>query len=107
MKIGRLRHLVDIEKQTETRSATGDVIVTWTAVASDVWAGIEPLRGREYFAAKQFNSEIEARIILRYRDDVTAKMRIVHGSDEYYIDSIINLNARDRELHLMCTRSID
>lgn len=107
MRSGRLRHKVDIQQPVETQNSYGEPEVAWANVVEDVWASIEPFRGREYFAAKQFNAEIEARVVMRYRSDVTAKMRVVHGSNEYYIDSVINVDERNRELQLMCTRSIE
>ena len=107
MNPGALRHLVTIQKAVETKNAYGEPEVTWTNVVENVWSQIIPLRGREYFAAKQINADIEARIVMRYRTDVTAKMRLLHGTDEYYIYSIINVDQRDRFLHLMCTRGIE
>lgn len=107
MNPGALRHLVTIQKQVETQNTYGAPEVTWSDVAEKVWCRIEPLRGREYFAAKQVNADIEARVVMRYRNDITAKMRLLHGMNEYYIDTIINVDERDRELQLMCTRSIE
>lgn len=108
-----LRHKVTIQTPVETQNTYGEPEVSWRNVATGVWAGIEPLRGREYFAAKQMNAEVEARISLRWRADVTPKMRLVHGpicvckstaTDEYLIDTVINVNERNRELQVMCTR---
>lgn len=108
MNAGRLRHKGTFQRPVETQNSYGEPEITsWSDVARDVYVDIEPLRGREYFAAKQVNAEIEAKIKMRYRSDVTAKMRFVHNSDEYYIDSVINVGERNRELQLMCTRSIE
>jgi SPP1 family predicted phage head-tail adaptor len=107
MRGGRLRHKVSIQQPVETQNTYGAPEVAWANVATGVWVGIEPLRGREFFAAKQVNSEIEARVVMRYRSDVKAKYRILHGADEYYIDSVINIDERNRELQLMCTRKIE
>ena len=107
MNAGRLRFRVDIQQPVETQNSYGEPEVTWTDVATGIWAGIEPLRGREFFAARQVNAEIESRIVMRYRSDVKAKYRILHGTDEYYIDTVINVGERNRELQLMCTRSIE
>lgn len=107
MNAGKLRFQVDIQKPVETQNAYGEPEVSWSDVATAVWASIEPLKGREFFAAKQINADIEARIVMRYRSGVQAKYRILHGENEYYIDSVINVGERDRELQLMCTRSIE
>ena len=107
MNPGALRHLVTIQKQVETKNAYGEAEVSWANVAENVWSRIMPLRGKEYFAAKQVNADIEARVIMRHRTDITTKMRLLHGTDEYYVSSIINEDERDRFLQLMCTRSIE
>lgn len=107
MNPGALRHLVTIQKQVETKNSYGEAEVSWANVVENVWAQILPLRGREFWAAKQINADIEAKIIMRYRTDITAKMRLLHGTDEYYVYSIINTDQRERFLHLMCTRSIE
>jgi SPP1 family predicted phage head-tail adaptor len=104
---GRLRFQVNIQKPVETQNAFGEPEVSWSDVATGIWASIEPLKGREFFAAKQINAEIEARVVMRYRSDVKTKYRIMHGENEYYIDTVINVGERNRELQLMCTRSIE
>lgn len=107
MNAGRLRFRVDIQKPVETQNTYGEPEVVWSDVATGIWAGIEPLKGREFFAAKQVNAEIEALVIMRYRSDIKAKYRIMHGTNEYYIDTVINVDERNRELQLMCSRSIE
>lgn len=116
MRAGALRHQVTIQQPVETQNAYGEPKVRWQDVATGVWAGIEPIRGREFFAAKQINAEIEARVTLRHRTGMTEKMKIIHGAgcvcnaastDEYLIDTIINVGERNRELQLMCTRFIE
>lgn len=106
MRTGRLRHQVTIQTPIETKNDFGELVVTWSNISTGVWVGIEPLRGREFFASKQTNAEIETRVVMRYRPDMTAKMRILHGENEYYVDTIINVEERNRELQLMCTRTI-
>jgi len=112
----RLRHIVTIQTPVETQDGYGSPTVRWQDVASGVWASIDPLRGREYFAAKQIQAEAEVRIWMRYRTDLSVKMKIVHGPtcvcsiatrDEYLIESIINVNERNREMQIMCTRFVE
>lgn len=107
MRAGRLRHTVAIQQPVETQNDFGEPEITWSNVATGIWAGIEPLSGREFFESQHFNAEINVRVVMRYRNDITAKMRILHGDDEYYVDTVINFDGRNRELRLMCTRSVD
>jgi SPP1 family predicted phage head-tail adaptor len=107
---GRLRHRVTIQSATETRDAVGAVTKTWATLAS-VWASVEPLGGREFFSASQVQSDVTTRIRIRYRADVTEKMRVVHVADSassltnyYDITAVIPLNEKRHELHLMCVK---
>ena len=106
MRAGMLRHRVLIQQPIETQNNYGEPEVVWSNLATGVRASILPLSGREFFAARQFTSEIEFKIGMRYRNDVTAKMRIVDmdsTTDHYYIDTPLNVGMRNKELKLMCT----
>ena len=89
MEAGRLRHRVVIQSLAETQDgATGAITESWSTLAT-VWAAIEPLSGREFIAAAESGSEVVARIVMRHRSDVTAKMRIVDGSMTYNIQAVL------------------
>jgi SPP1 family predicted phage head-tail adaptor len=85
MDAGLLRHRVTIQSMTETQDGTtGAITESWSDVAT-TWAAIQPLSGREFIAAQEKGGEITARIVIRYRSDVTEKMRILHKSTVYDI----------------------
>lgn len=89
MEAGRLRHRVVVQSLAETQdSTTGAISEAWSNLAT-TWAEIVPLSGREFIAAHEKDSEIVARITMRYRDDITAKMRIVHGTTVYNILAVL------------------
>lgn len=87
---------------TPARDAYGAENNTWEAFAT-VWASIEPLQGREFFAQQQVQSEITVRIRLRYLSGVTSVMRILHGSRILDIKSVIDPKERHAEMQLMCS----
>lgn len=105
MKAFQLRHRVEIQSVAETRDSYGQPIQTWSKFAT-VWAALEPLRGREFFSAEQFQSKLTTRIRIRYLDGVTTKMRIVFGAYTYNIESIINTTMANKELVLMCSEVV-
>jgi SPP1 family predicted phage head-tail adaptor len=105
MKIGKLRHRITIEQVTETQDTDGSVVETW-AVFATIQASIEPISGREYFAAQSTQADVTHRIRLRYLSGVTPKMRVNYSSRIFDILSVINVNERNRELQLMCRESI-
>lgn len=102
MNAGELRERVTIERESESRSDSGEVLMTYTPVAT-VWAAVEPLRGREYFDAQRVQAEVNHRIRIRYRDGIEPKMRVSMATGRTFdIESAINVRGRDEELHLMC-----
>lgn len=85
---GRLRHRVRFEAQVVHVNSYGEQDVAWEEVAT-VWAAIEPLSARESMLAEQVQSKVNARIIIRARDDIRASMRAVHGSMIYNVEGVI------------------
>jgi SPP1 family predicted phage head-tail adaptor len=86
IEAGRLRHRVRIEQLQYLLDSHGDVYQDpntgetrqdWVEVDT-VWAAIEPVSGREFIQSQTTQSQITARIVIRYRDGLNAAMRLVH-----------------------------
>lgn len=86
IEAGRLRHEVRIEKLENLLDSNGEVIQdestgtvaqAWVEVAT-VRAAIEPLSAREFIQSQATQSQITARVIIRFRDGLNAAMRLVH-----------------------------
>lgn len=106
MMAGRLRHKVTIERLvagSPQQFGTGEPDDAWTAYLSDIWATVEPLSGRELFAAQEHLAEVSTRVRLRYRDGITAQMRVVFEGRYYNVGAVIDRELRHRELELLCT----
>lgn len=101
MRAGRLRYNVIIQQVSHAQDAYGETTETWTEFVS-AWAAIEPLKGNEYFDASNVQSQVDVRIVMRYRAGITTSMRVVYGSRVFDIQSVIEPNSARRELHLMC-----
>lgn len=71
-----------------------------------VWAAVEPLSGREFWAQQQIQSEITSRIRIRYRSDVAVGMKIAYSSRTYIIKYMIDNLEEHKELWLMCTDGV-
>lgn len=106
MRAGKLRHRVSIYYPEETQDATGSMVQNWLEFAT-VWASVEPLRGREMWAAREKEARIDVRIRMRYIDGITAKMIVILGSHTYQIVSIIDEEMRHAALQLMCYEVTD
>lgn len=82
LKSGKLRHRVVIETRNDQQSSSGAVTVVWEYLAT-VWASVEPLSVREFIQSQATQSEITARIMMRYRPDVNATVRFIHKGKIY------------------------
>ena len=101
MRAGPLRQRVTIQDKSVSQNTYGEEVITWVDEAI-VWAAVEPLRGREFLEGKQITAEVSTRIRIRHRSGIVPEMRVVFGSVIYDIHSIIHIEERKREIHLMC-----
>lgn len=101
MKAGQLDQRVTVERLVQGSDPLGQPINEWVTLAT-VWAGVEPLVGREFFAATAAQSEVTARIRMRYRPGIRPADRVVHEGKTYGIESVIDVRSGNRELVLMC-----
>lgn len=102
---GQLRHRVTLQSKSVTRDAMGGEIVVWTDVATFVPAKVEALSGRALMAAQQAQSEVTARILLRYRPDIRNDWRILHRTDIYAIHALIP-TPDGVDLNLQCSTGL-
>jgi SPP1 family predicted phage head-tail adaptor len=91
-----LAHRVVLQRQTTTTNEWGEQETTWATYA-DTFARVDPLVGREYFAAAQVQSEQSVKFTLRWRDDVKASDRLLYGGGTFDIQSAIDVGGRHRE----------
>jgi SPP1 family predicted phage head-tail adaptor len=109
MNAGKLRHKVVIHNLTSTQStATGEMLNVFTTGAT-IWVAIQPLSGREMFAAQQFISRIDTKITARFTSDssaINAKSILTHttGSVDYHVESVIRPEERGGELQIYAFR---
>ena len=90
-----MRDKVTFKSRTSTQNAYGEE-VTWTTFKT-VWAAVEPLLGKEYFAAEMVNSQVELKFRCWYFNGLTNQMRVTYGGIDYDILSAINVSSLNRE----------
>ena len=108
MLAGKLRHRIVIERATLTQNDYGEEVQTFATLAT-VWARVEPILGKERFAAFQTQSDVDHRILVRYQSALStlaANDRITWGSNTYDIRSVVNTDERDIELQIFATKHI-
>ena len=107
MRAGRLHQQISVYALSSTQSSTsGEMVEKWsTTILTNVWAEVAPLKGRELFNAKQFQAEVDTLITIRYTTfEIVPTMKIVYGTKNYNIQSVINPFESNRELQILCTR---
>lgn len=90
MRAGKLKHRIVLQRLSSDGydPETGDEVTQWVDVAT-VWASVEPLSAREFIQAQSEQSQITARITIRYRSDITPDMRIVYKNELYDIRGLL------------------
>lgn len=102
MRAGTLRHRVSLQAPATGQDAYGAPLTGWTDFALNVPASITDLSGREYLAAAATQNAVQSKIAIRALAGISAAMRVVHGADQYNIETV--LRQRDGSLLLMCSR---
>lgn len=101
MKVGQLRHRITFQRKAKVQNEYGEEIADWVDVAS-VWASVNPISGREFFAAEAVNSEVTHKINMRYRSGITPDMRVKFKERYFQIIVVMNLQEKNVELQLLC-----
>jgi SPP1 family predicted phage head-tail adaptor len=98
-KAGDLIHFITFELAVEVADGYGGKNVTWQEFA-EVQAKVTPLSGSERFHAMRKESDITHKIIMRYSSWVDSTYRINFNGRIMEIDSVINLEERNRWIEI-------
>jgi len=88
MRIGTLNREIALERKVETQDDAGGVIVTWVPIAT-VWASIRHQSGMETVRTDMPASVVKASIRIRFREDLDATCRALHGGKTYDIKAVL------------------
>jgi len=106
MQSGKLRHQVQVWKNTEGQDAEGQTTYT-PSLDGTRWAQVEPLAGREFMEAGKMEARHTHRIKMRYYDSsfnsVEYYIVLIEGTRTLEINSIADIMEKNWELELMCT----
>lgn len=98
---GDLRHIIEIQTNSGSRTSTGGVADNWTKHA-DARAAIWNWKGDEVVVNDKVTSQSYFNFRIYYISGVTEDMRIVYGSRTFEIVHIKNIEERNRVLDLVC-----
>ncbi len=101
MRAGALKQPIIIQEPVNLDSNYGD-IQAWVKHAI-VRASVEPLSGKRYFEANQYNHHISTQIRIRFLSSITNKMRVIYQDKTLEIISIVNVREENKELLILCS----
>ena len=102
--IGKLRHLVTIQ-QDNGSIVKHEHVPSWGTLAS-VRASIEDVGGGELVQGVQMDAMTNRLVMIRWRGDVTPRMRVLFGLRELNIASVNNRDGRRKWLFLQCVEDV-
>ena len=97
---------VSFQRLRDVKNKFGERIKDWVDVLTKK-ACIYPVSGKELFVEGTINTEITHKIYVSYTNSIRPDMRIKYGSRIFKIQSIINLQERNRILQLMCKELVE
>ena len=94
LPIGKLDRQITIQSLTQTQGEYGELIDTWTDVAT-VWANAYAGAGKEFVAARQVNAEVSMQFQIRWMA-LSTTMRILYDGKYFDIVDIAEVGRRER-----------
>ncbi|MEM5384142.1 phage head closure protein [Paraburkholderia phymatum] len=88
LQAGSLNRRITIQRQSTVQDSEGQPESVWSDVAT-VWASIAHKSGLQTIRGDAEVSLVQASIRVRYRSDVAAGMRVVHGATTYQIRAVL------------------
>jgi len=107
MRSGTLRERVTIQAATVSQDSYGEPIETWGNIGTNptVWASVGSRASGERFISggEQVMANVSHTVRIRYRTDVTVKMRLQWRTSRYlYVENVVDPDGRKADLVLMC-----
>ena len=100
LEAGRLRHVVAFELQSQTTDASGNIVTTWSSVATGVRADVTSKSAREAFRAGRTEGLRNYEATIRYRSDIGNNHRMIWQGRTFDVQGVLNLDRRQRYLTL-------
>lgn len=88
MRAGLLNRRAALQRRTTGNGPIGQPLTTWDDVAT-VWASVRHASGLETVKADALTSVVKASIRIRFREDVSAGMRVVLAGVFYDIRAVL------------------
>lgn len=97
---GGLRARIVLQRETVLAQGGGSYVAQWEDVAN-LWARIEPVSAREVLQGQRLEARITHRIVLRYRSDAVAGMRVAWQERLFRVQAVTQLGMARRFTQLL------
>ncbi len=104
--IGKLRNRIEVQRRATTKDSLGQPADTWITVAR-CWARVRPISGREFYAQSGEHAELTHEVTFRYGTDCKAQDRIVHAGRFFDVQSVVDIEERNRFNVARCIENAD
>lgn len=84
-----MRHRIEIQQAVKLSDGMGGFTETWGQVCT-VWASMRQESGKEMVNADKIQATRRVQYGIRYRTDIAANMRILHGSRTLNIIAVLD-----------------
>lgn len=101
MRIGDLRHRIELQATLSVADGMGGTTDTWTTQDA-VWAAIWPVSATEQIRAASPTMVGTHRIRIRYHEDLRPAWRVKFGNRYFSIVSIVDPNEKHEMQELLC-----
>lgn len=102
MNIGKLKHRVAVQQMTETRDSTGEMVETWTTIATR-FAHVQPVSGKESDRRGIETATARYKVTMRYQAGlITTADRLLYESQPLDIESVINVDEAGTTYEVSC-----
>lgn len=100
------RHKIEIwDLEATAENEVGEEVQIPQKVC-ELWADVNPVRGKEYFEAQKVVPELQYKITTRYREGIHPAMLVKWGERELNINSVIDISGKEEHMELMCTERV-
>lgn len=103
MPAGKLRHQIDVLRETAVRDPAGQPINTFTPLHESLPCAYYEASGGEGPRGLKVDATVQAVIDLRYLGDIKQTDRVRYGERDLSIVRVLDLDGRGRWLQLHCS----
>ena len=110
MQAGKLRHYVTFERLVSGLDSEGTLIEEWEPLFDGrrIPADVDAISGRELLAADAIHSKATTRIVIRHRDGLLTRDRVVYRGTLYNVEAVIpDPHSRRQWLTLQCSDGVN